>query len=142
MSGSSATRGGAEQRRAARANVRCGASYRLVRDGEDVEGATRTVPSEAVNLSLLGAMIQTDELEVDGVSLLPPMEPDPLTRIDVQFELDGGAAHGIAATGRVVWVRRSAYGAHRKYTVGVVFSYLSAQSQARLRSYLDGQSGH
>ncbi len=142
MSGPTGTRGGAEQRRAARASVRCGASYRLVRDGEDASGATRPVPSEAVNLSLLGAMIQTDELEVDGVSLLPPMEPDPLTRIDVQFELDGGAEASIDATGRVVWVRRSAAGARRKYTVGVVFSYLSAQSQARLRSYLDAHPGH
>lgn len=140
MSGSSGARGGAEQRRAARANVRCSASYRLVHDGAD--GATRTVPSEAVNLSLLGAMIQTDELEVDGISLLPPMEPDPLTRIDVQFDLDGGTDPSFDATGRVVWVRRSAAGARRKYTVGVVFSYLSAQSQARLRSYLDDHPRH
>jgi len=141
MSGSSEARGGTELRRAARASVRCDASYRLVRDGEDATGVTRTVPSQAVNLSLLGAMIQTDELEVDGVSLLPPMEPDPLTRIDVQFDLDG-AAPSVDATGRVVWVRRSAAGARHRYTVGVVFSYLSAQSQARLRSYLESQPSH
>jgi hypothetical protein len=128
---------GAEQRRASRASVRCGASYRLLHDQGAGDAATRSVDSEAVNVSLLGAMIQTDELEVEGVSLLPAMEPDPLTRIDVHFDLDG--SQGVDATGRVVWVRRSAAGARRKYTVGVVFSYLSPKSQAALRSFLDSR---
>ncbi len=127
---------GRDQRRARRSPVRFPATYRLVR--EDGEGATRSIDSEALDLSLLGVMLQTDLIEVEGLSLLPAMDPDPLTRIDMHLEL--GATHPtVSATGRVVWVRRSSTGTRRKYTAGVVFSYLSVDSQQVLRSYLETQ---
>jgi hypothetical protein len=127
---------GRELRRARRARIRFPASYRLVE--EDGERATRPVESEALDISLLGVMLQTDELEIEGISLLPAMEPDPLTRIDMHLEI-GSSEHTVNATGRVVWVRRSASGTSRKYTAGVVFSYLSVEAQQALRTFLDTQ---
>ncbi|MFN7956293.1 MAG: PilZ domain-containing protein [bacterium] len=134
MGGSRATSSGAEQRRAVRAPLCVPAVYRLVHDDGR---ATAHVDAEAMNVSLLGAMLTTDQLETDGISLLPPMEPEPLTRLDIELALDG-AKGAIAATGRVVWVRRSAAGARRRFTIGVVFSYLDAESQTRLRAFLEG----
>lgn len=128
--------GGPELRKATRSRVRLPATYRLVKD--DGERATRNIDSEAMDISLLGMKLQTDELETEGLSLLPAMEPDNLTRIDLEVDL-GQSRHALNATGRVVWVRRSTAGARRKYTAGVVFSYLNADSQTALRAFMDSR---
>ncbi len=138
MSGSRAGSSGSDLRRAVRARLGVPATYRLVHDDGR---ATVREEAEAMNVSLLGVMLATDQLETEGISLLPPMEPDPLTRLDIEFALGNGSGT-VEATGRAVWVRRSAAGARRRFTIGVVFSYLDAESQARLRSFLDGPKTH
>lgn len=128
---------GKERRREKRLVVKLPARYRIVAgEGDRISGE---VPGEALNLSLMGLMLQTDQIETDGLTLLPTSGTGQVRHVEVELDLPG-AARGCSATGKVIWVRESASGDQLRFTAGVMFTYLGEESQDALRAFIKSQS--
>lgn len=127
--------GGKERRQADRPKVRLRARYRLFDEAR--QQGTGPVDAEAVDLSLLGLMLRTNEIETDGVALLPRVGSESGPRVELELELDPDRSP-LSVTGRVLWLRLSEDGVvDHKYAAGVVFSYMGERDQDALRSYLE-----
>lgn len=124
---------GVERRRQKRIEVRLPTRYRII--GGAGEKATGEVQAEALNLSMMGLMLQTDHVETQGLSLLPMHGTDAKRHLELELELPGDEGL-LTATGRVIWVRESKAGDKHKYTAGVLFSYLGEDDQDRLRDFV------
>lgn len=127
---------GVERRRQRRIQVRLPARYRIIGGGG--EEATREVRAEALNLSMMGLMLQTDHVETQGLTLLPTHGTDEKRHLELELDLPHRKGV-LEATGRVIWVRESKAGDKHKYTAGVLFSYLTEDDQERLRSFIQAQ---
>jgi len=125
---------GEERRKARRVQVRLPARYKIV--GGRGERVSKEIDAEALNLSLMGLMLQTDVVAEDDLSIDPAAQLERQPHIELELDL-GEDDSSINATARVIWVRQALKGDKRKYTAGILFSYLNESSQEALRAYID-----
>ncbi|MCA9772915.1 MAG: PilZ domain-containing protein [Myxococcales bacterium] len=128
---------GQERRRERRLAVSLPARYRIVAGEGDV--VSKEVPGEALNLSLMGLMLQTDQIETDGLTILPTSGTGRVRHVEVELDLPGSGVP-CAVTGRIIWVRESAAGDRLRFTAGVMFTYLNEDSQDALRAFIKSHS--